>query len=1239
LARNAPHVPPIADRVKIDRVIRKRGSTVTSVGSEIPNGAPVVVKELIDGAIRNLPAADPKRSMWTRLVLPSHTERADGVVRVLRPFIEGNPLDVEQTTSRPPLEAIVGIGLDVLRALDSLHGYGVVHGAVKPSNIIVTADGRAWLVDPVPFDPVPEEMRALDASLDAARHRSPEQAGVLEDPIDLRSDLYSFGAVLFGCLTGRPLHDARDTGELLRAHVLESSSSIRAEGVDAPRVLDEIIGRLLRKSPTDRYATSAAVLQDLLELERRLERGERDPAFVIGLGDVRSTLTEPGLVGRTEELVLLNALLSLSARGRGALVRLEAASGDGKTRILHEAALTASQRGDRVFRAEARELEAPRPVAMLERLAGSILEAAADDHVFADHLTRALAPWAPELHTVLPSLRPLLVADVEISGLSSESRIQDGLAALFDALGMRQRPAVLLLDDCQWADQLSLGVIGRWSSQPHRDRFVSVVAATRSAGSGSDDLTQIWTSGATIALGTLEPDETRDLVSSMAGRVPHEAHAVIARLSGGSPFFVASVLRSMVESGALRPDPKGWKMDSAAIVTLASATHAAAIVTQRLGRLSDETLGFLSAGAILGSHPSVAESASLGGTEADRVDAILEEARRSGLIWLADERSSFSFIHDKVREGAIRRLGTAERRVLHLRAADLIESRRSGDVFDLAYHYDQAGAADRGLSAAIEATSIARGRQALESAETMLRIAARGVSDGDRATRTAVAEELGEVLMLRGSYGESAQWLRKARSLVRDNDRAATIEGKIGELAFKRGDVRTAADATERALRMIGRQVPRRTGILLPLLVKELVVQTLHSLFPAFFVGRRPLEEGPTDLLASRLHSRLGYAWWFERGKIATLWTHFRSLNLAERYPATPELAQAYSEHAPAMMLIPWHRRGVRYAQRSHEIRVQLGDLWGQGQSLHFWGAGLYAGSEFGASLERMREALELLERTGDQWELNNCRLQIAMAMYRLGDLAGAVDGSRAARNAGLEIGDSQARGIALECWAKATDGLIPEELIRAELERSGEDVLTVASVMQAEGVRLLGAGDASAAVAAFEESQRLFRHAGMKNAGVSPVRPWLLTALRRAAESTPGGDRRGRAAILRRARSVARQAGRRARFYRNDLPHVLRERAHLAAARGRRRRAHVLFDRSLDIAMRQGAKAEALRTRTSRGQVGQTVGWLADVDDGARAEEELADLMAATRQDPSEGSTKPGAGRGGAVPPRNARG
>ena len=80
----------------------------------------------------------------------------------------------------------------------------------------------------------------------------------------------------------------------------------------------------------------------------------------------------------------------------------------------------------------------------------------------------------------------------------------------------------------------------------------------------------------------------------------------------------------------------------------------------------------------------------------------------------------------------------------------------------------------------------------------------------------------------------------------------------------------------------------------------------------------------PRTCEAARLSQRLGYAYWFARGRVPSLWAHLRELNLAERYPASPELAQAYSEHAPAMSLIPYFRRGIAYAEKSLEIRKAL---------------------------------------------------------------------------------------------------------------------------------------------------------------------------------------------------------------------------------------------------------------------------------------------------------------------------
>ena len=115
----------------------------------------------------------------------------------------------------------------------------------------------------------------------------------------------------------------------------------------------------------------------------------------------------------------------------------------------------------------------------------------------AHRIPRALVA---ELRTVLPSLHRFL-ADPERSITPRWSAGSGALAALFDALGTRNRPAVLLLDDCQWADDLSLGVVSRWSaSSRDGSRFVTVVAAIRREEVDEDHPSRGWTRATTITL-------------------------------------------------------------------------------------------------------------------------------------------------------------------------------------------------------------------------------------------------------------------------------------------------------------------------------------------------------------------------------------------------------------------------------------------------------------------------------------------------------------------------------------------------------------------------------------------------------------------------------------------------------------------------------------------------------------------------------------------------------------------
>ena len=95
--------------------------------------------------------------------------------------------------------------------------------------------------------------------------------------------------------------------------------------------------------------------------------------------------------------------------------------------------------------------------------------------------------------------------------------------------------------------------------------------------------------------------------------------------------------------------------------------------------------------------------------------------------------------------------------------------------------------------------------------------------------------------------------MRPSSSAERAADRS-DIQGKLGEIAFKRGDIAAATRLTEEALRSLGRFVPRGRALYLPLLAWEAAAQTAHSLAPGLFLHRRgpPPENGTNTKVMTR---------------------------------------------------------------------------------------------------------------------------------------------------------------------------------------------------------------------------------------------------------------------------------------------------------------------------------------------------------------------------------------------------
>ncbi|MGE3234710.1 MAG: EAL domain-containing protein, partial [Thermoleophilia bacterium] len=743
------------------------------------------------------------------------------------------------------------------------------------------------------------------------------------------------------------------------------------------------------------------------------------------------------------------------------------------------------------------------------------------------------------------------------------------------------------LDDAQWADEVSLRLLAAWARRAAPDRRTMVIVAFREEEVAADHPLRAAGAREHLRLPPMGAAEVASLATTMAGTLPAEALDAVERLSDGNPFMATAVLRGLVESTALRRERDGWRVSRAALADVSSSQAAADVLLARVDMLPAATLALLTAGAVLGKGFEIALAAELAAQDPSGAIASLAEARRRNIVWTDQDESQVTFVHDKLREALLGRVEPDELRALHRAAARRIEAAHPDRAFELAYHYDAGGERDRAVPHAMRAAAIARGRHALAAAESHYRIALAAGEHLDEAGCRALANGLGDVLMMSGGYEEAQVHLERARELSDDPLAQAEVDGRLGELFFKRGDVEAAIEAYERGLRLLDQRVPRGMGGFLRQALREVAVQAGHSIAPGAAVGQRdPIPAESREMLAVRLYSRLAYPYWFGRGAVQTLWAHLRGMNLAERYPPTLELAQAYSEHAPVMTVLPWFSRGLDYADRSLAIRRDLGDVWGQGQSLHFRGVVLYGASRFRECIDSCEQAVELLERTGDRWEMNTASWHVAICEYRLGNLGAAVERSREVHRAGREIGDPQAAGISLGIWSKASGGEVPSELVAAELARGGADVHTQAELVQAEALRLMAAGRHGAAASTLRQILRTVERRGFRQEYVAPLAPWLATALRRQLEEGPALSRPRRALVARRARAASRRALLWSRSYRNNLPHALRERALILALTGPGARVDRLLERSAAEAERQGAAYELALTRHAQARL-----------------------------------------------------
>lgn len=453
-----------------------------------------------------------------------------------------------------------------------------------------------------------------------------------------------------------------------------------------------------------------------------------------------------------------------------------------------------------------------------------------------------LGRLANELTRLIPDLRERfdLGAPAGSDAATEEFRLFEATASwLVDAA--QGSGLVFVVDDIHWATKPTLQLLLH-SARVAADAGAPVlfVATYRDT-----DIDRTHPLAATLSdlrrlpgverlpVDNLNVDEVLELVTVAAGHDLDEETTRLARVvhteTEGNPFFVAEVLRHLIESGGVRREGERWVVADAEHVTIPEGVRD--VVGRRLNRLSDVANEVLTIAAVMGRDFDIGVLAVIEGNEDAPLDA-LDEAVRARLV---EETGvdEYRFTHALVRTTLYEELSATRRRRLHRRVADAIEKLRPTDVRALAYHCTQAGPDGGDVSRALRYTLAA-------AAEAL---AARAFADAEASFRSALelledAEEqmLPERLTALCGLGESQRdqsdsafretLLEAARMALDANDAEHAIRAALantrGTVSIVSGVDPERVEAIQRTLGLLGPEPSAARARLLAMLSLEM---------------------------------------------------------------------------------------------------------------------------------------------------------------------------------------------------------------------------------------------------------------------------------------------------------------------------------------------------------------------------------------------------------------------------------
>jgi len=583
----------------------------------------------------------------------------------------------------------LNIAIKTSKVLGEIHKANIVHNDIKAQNIIINHKTGAlgiidfgsstFLTQRNSFIPLNQSFHGTLA------HISPEQTGRMNRTVDYRTDYYSLGITFYQMTTGELPFQYADPMEMVHAHIAKTPVS-PYEKNQTPKVISNIIMKLLEKNPEDRYQTIAGLVYDLEQVEKISKQEGIKSAqkfeMEIASKDHSGKFQIPKkLYGREKEVSRIIDTFHNVARGNLELILIAGRSGIGKSVLINEVNKPIAEYKGYFSSGKYDQLKRSIPYRAItqsfQKLIQQILAESQDSiSLWKEHILKALGPNGRVIIEMIPELETLIGEQPEIAVLDaseSQNRFLFVFQNFIKSCSREEHPIAIFLDDLQWADTPSINLIRAILSDPEM-RYLSLMLSYRDNevlptdpfSILLDDLKDTGFHYQTINLDPLSIQDINSLVSDALICNKKESLSLAEILHSktkGNPFYVNEVFKSLYEKELIVYKDNVWVWDIQTIREVNISGNVIDLIVEKIKELPESKIETLKLAACIGSWFKQEVFASIAGKSLEDVKLDLIELANEEFLLLSE--TDVNFVHDKIQEAAYSIILENEREKIH----------------------------------------------------------------------------------------------------------------------------------------------------------------------------------------------------------------------------------------------------------------------------------------------------------------------------------------------------------------------------------------------------------------------------------------------------------------------------------------------------------------------------------------------------------------------------------------------